>query len=186
MKKHCSTFLTFVGALACLTTLVPGIVRAAAGGGPGIIGSPMQLVNTIAQWVPIRNLDEPAHNYVQVSPSVMSKHSTFVLTPMYTVPQGETLVIDTVTGHCDAAFGIGYAYLALKKGENIQNAYFPGSVSAKNSSRWSFHASTKIFAAAGTLVELGFQGATDNQYQDMSCEPTLSGHLVPANWTPAQ
>ena len=174
------------GAIACATVLIPGIIRAAIPGG-GIIGSPMQVVNTISQWIPIRNLDEPAHDYVQLSPIMPTGHSTtFVLANLYTVPEGHTLVIDDLSGHCDANQGIGYAYLSLKIGNNYRNAYFPGSVSAKNSTRWSFHATTKIFAAAGTIVFFGFEGASENQYGDMACQPSLSGHLVATNWTPAQ
>lgn len=185
MKKYFSSFLMIAGAIACVTVLIPGLIRAANPG--GIIGSPMQVVNTIAQWIPIRNLDEPAHNYVQLSPSLPTGHSTtFVLANLYTVPEGHTLVIDDLSGHCDAIQGMGYAYLALKIGNNYQNAYFPGSVSAKNSARWTFHATTKIFAPGGTVVFIGFKSAFENQYGDMACEPSLSGHLVAADWTPAQ
>ena len=185
MKYFVSRFLMAAGALACLTVVVPGLVRASIQG--GIIGSPMQVVNTIAQWIPIRNVDEPAHNYVQVSPTTpIGHHTTFVLAPLYTVPEDHTLVIDDLSGNCDAKEGVSYAYLAMKHGNAYRNAYFPGSVSAQNSGRWSFHASTQIYAAAGTVVQLGFNSSSENAYQDMSCQPSMSGHLVSDNWTPAQ
>lgn len=173
MKNKIFTFLAVVGGITVAALLVPQRLLA-------VIGSPTEIFNLVSHWIPVRDVDN--QNLITVSPVISKVHATFALAKMFTVPAGKTLIIEAVSGHCDATQGIGYAYLSIKKGSNYQNAYFPGSVSHGNAARWSFHAFTRVYAAEGSDVWLGFDGANNNAAQDLSCEPSLSGRLVDTSW----
>ena len=173
MKNKIFTFLAVVGGITVAASLVPQRLLA-------VIGSPTEIFNLVSHWIPVRDVDN--QNLVMLSPINPKVHSNFSLAKITTVPAGKTLIIESVSGHCDANQGIGYAYLVIKKGNNYQNAYYPGSRSASNTARWSFHAFTRAYAVEGSEVEIGFLGANDNVAQDMFCQPSLSGRLVDSNW----
>ncbi len=178
MKNRILTAFAVVGGLTIAAALAPQRLMA-------LIGSPMEIFNAVSHWVPVRDVDHPARAFVYVSPVTQTVHSSFVLTPMMTVPAGKTLVIEDVSGHCDATIGIGYAYLVVKNGNMITNSFFPGSIAHGNASRWAFHALTRAYVPAGGQVSLGFDGSVDNASQTLFCAPSLSGYLVDSNWNNA-
>ena len=175
MKNKIFTALAVVGGITVALSLFPQRLLA-------VIGAPAEIFNLVSHWIPVRDVDQPARAYVNPHLPGSTVHASFALTTVYTVPAGKTFVIESVSGHCDAPQGIGYAYLVVKEGNNYNNEFYPGSVSHANSARWSFHALTRFYAAEGAVLSIGFQGPADNIMQTMFCVPSISGYLVGTNW----
>jgi len=187
MKQFARLLLVTVGigVLGFVMSLVPQKNAGAAppGGAPVSIISSVPLSvgvnNTLSQPVPTLGA-EALTSFVAFNSCAALGNSTECQIPIYTVPQGQIAVIESVAGFCGGIAPYAIMFLEMDftgpDGQPKGLRFAPGSAvpnGVGNVIAWGLNLKTYASAGAINFLAEGSAGSTGG-----SCNAVISGHLV--------
>jgi hypothetical protein len=146
---------------------------------------PVTVANSAAQAVPTRNVDDPARTAVQrTALLIVAAGTKFGSTPMYTVPAGKRLVIETGSVQSMLHAGVTNAMVNIRTflGGNIGAYYLPQEPHGFFDGQGTMFTGSqdlRVYADAGTNVDAVVTLNTGTGL-GARLEVSFSGHLVDA------
>jgi hypothetical protein len=134
----------------------------------------VQVLNSLAQWVPTGNIDEPGRNPVEVHVGVTSPN---VFISAYAVPANRRFVIQQISADCVTQTDVvlGSLHTTVNGADEVAFFSSPNQFNLGFNQESVFSVPVHYYADPGTNVEVAVKalGAFNG-----SCNITLAGYLV--------